>query len=453
MKITLVNPVTIDGTRVLRVERCQQKIIPTVGNWPPITLLEIAAELKSKEDNDVKIIDGEAEGLTFLRLIELVASNDPEIAVIHSTTPTIEDDISFAALLKNKLPDLETVFTGLPATTIPGEILKFGSVDYAVMGEPQDTIRELVECRSNNIADLSRISGLGYKIDGRVIINKRRAQKETYDYRVFPDRFLIDNDRYRLPLTGKKFTVIKTSRGCDFSCSFCTSEAYYGRGWRPRSVENIMEEIRQVEREHGIDNFLFISDTFNGNSEFVKELSRAIIASGLNIKWVSNSRLDLVDEESVFLMKESGCVLVSLGIESYDEGVLRKNKKFLKREAIDKGIGLFKKHGILTYGYFILGLEGETKMSIFKTIIKAALSKLDFAIFYTLTPYPGTEYFNKFVNNKWKEYFHGISNIVTYRHLSGTEIKAYIYLASVLFYSKPKRLNSFFKYFLRGRLL
>lgn len=450
MNLVLVNPVTKDGTRVLRVERCQQKVLSAVGIWPPITLLEIAAKLNNLRT--VALIDGEAEELSFDALVECIILKSPDLAVIQSSTPTVDDDILFSSLLKKRLPFLKTVFIGLPATTMADWLLKYEAVDYSVLGEPQDTVYDLIEHLSGGKINRSEIPGLGYKYKGQVFVNRRRAKIDNYDYSYFPDRALLDNKKYRLSLTGQQFTIIKVSRGCDFACSFCTSEAYYGKGWKSRSVENIIQEIRQVKSRQGIDNFLFLSDTFNGRKDFVKKLTAAIISEKLNIQWVSNSRLDLLDEESVSLMKKSGCLLISLGIESFEEDVLKKNKKFIRLEDINNGINLLNKYGILTYGYFIFGLEGETRKSIWKTTVKAASSKLDFAIFYSLTPYPGTEYYEKYKNKNWKSYFHGISDIVNYGHLSSLEIRVYRYMALLLFYMRPRRLLLLIRHLFRGKL-
>jgi len=451
MNLVLVNPVTKDRTRVLRVERCQQKVLSAVGFWPPITLLEIAAKIKDL--GKVAVIDGEAEGLSFNALVEKVISESPDLVVIQSCVPTIEDDILFSSLLKERIPNLKTVFIGLAATTMAEWLLKHETVDYSILGEPQDTVRDLLEYISGGKIGQSDIPGLGHKCKGQVFINRRRPQADNYDYSDFPDRALLDNTKYRLSLANRQFTVIKVSRGCDFSCSFCTSGAYYGKGWKSRSVENIIQEIRQVKSRQGIDKFLFLSDTFNARKEFVKKLTAGIISEKLDIQWVSNSRLDLLDEESVSLMKKSGCLLISLGIESFDEDILRKNKKFIRLEDIDNGINLLNKYGILTYGYFILGLEGESRKSIWSTIIKAVSSKLDFAAFYSLTPYPGTEYYEKYTNKNWKGYFHGISNIVTYEYLSSAEIMAYRYMALFLFYMRPRRLLLLIRYLFKRKLV
>ncbi|MFC1576261.1 B12-binding domain-containing radical SAM protein [Candidatus Omnitrophota bacterium] len=453
MKVVLVNPVTKDGKKVLRVERCQQKMFSPVGIWPPVSLLEIATSLRSVGAKNVNIIDGEVEGLSFESLASKVKEEEADLVVMSTTTPTINDDLLFADLIKDKTKNISIAFTGMHATVFPGRLLKEDSVDYALMGEPEETASELLSYLSGKKGSIDDIKGLGHKKGRDIVINKKRPARDGYDYPAMPPRSLLKNEKYVLPLTNEVFTVIKVSRGCNFTCSFCTSRVYYGKGWRARSPENIVKEIESTKRNHGINTFLFLSDTFNGERAFVRKFLSLIIEKNLNIRWVSNSRLDLVDEEVVDLMKRSGCVLVSLGIESYDDGILEKSGKCLKSERIDKGIELFKKYDIKTYGYFIFGLEGETKRSMLKTAMRARKSPLDFAVFYSLTPYPGTGYFEKYGTESWEEYFHGTSNIVEREGLSKFSIKLFRYLATFLFYTTPKRIVTIIGYFVKGKLL
>lgn len=423
-----------------------------IGLWPPITLLEISAYLKERGFNNIEIVDGEIEGAVFHQLVDKVAKRLPDMVVVQATTPTIDDDVLFSSLLKEKSPDTLTVLIGLHATVFPEELLRKKPIDYVVLGEPEKTISELASYCFKKEGDTRNINSLGYKNNGTIFINKMNLHRDNYDYPVMPDRSLLKNEKYIMPLTGKPFALIKVSRGCDFSCSFCTSSSYYGRGWRARSPGNIIEEIKDVKEKYGIDTFLFLSDTFNNNNEFVQELTSLIIEENLNIKWAANSRLDLVNDNTAGLMKKAGCMLVSLGIESYDEEILRVNRKNLDKKSIDRGVAIFKKHGILTYGYFIFGLERENKRSMWRTMVRASNSDLDFCIFYSLTPYPGTDYFKRYNNRKWKNYFHGASNIVGYSHLGSAAIRLGIYIASFMFYIRPKRIRLLVRYFLRGRL-
>ncbi len=449
-KILLCNPVTRSGKKVLRVERCQQKVLPAVGLWPPITLLEIAVYLRHRGFHNIDILDGEIEGFSFEELVKEILCREPSTVIIQATTPTIEDDVFLARRLKQKNKDLRIIFTGLHATVFPRKLLEEEAVDFAVQGEPEETICELMESLSGEGRPLGEIRGLAYR-NGVIKVNERRKSRVSYDYPVLPDRSLLKNERYIMPFTGKKFSVVKVSRGCDSACSFCTSRSYYGRGWRARSVGNIIAEIREVKETCGIDTFLFLCDTFNADKDFVKNLTRRIIDERLDIRWVSNSRVDVVDEETAALMKESGCMLLSLGIESFDERVLHRNRKYIKGPDILRGIDILKKHDIMTYGYFIFGLEGQTKKTVVNTIFQTVCSSLDFAHFYSLTPYPGTDYFNRFPQVSWNRYYHGVSDIVQYKGLGRYFVGLSCCVAPLLFYLPPRRLKRIVLYLLRKK--
>lgn len=450
-KVLLINPVTKNREKVLRVERCQQKVLSPVGLWPPSTLLEIALYLKYDGFKNIEIIDAEIEGMSFEGLKSIITEKSADMIVMQATTPTIEDDILLSNMVKKEIDNIKVVFIGLYATVFPAELLKNKSIDYVVLGEPENAVAQLANYCANSSADIRGIKGLGYKDNGDIYINEKNTLRQVYDYPIMPDRSLIKNELYIMPLVRKPFTVIKVSRGCDFACSFCTSRIYYGKGWKARSPENIIEEIKDVLNNYGIDTFLFLSDTFNNNG-FADKLSLKIIENNLNIKWACNSRVDLINQRTAGLMKKAGCMLVSLGIESYDENILRKNRKYIPRRSIERGVAALKKNRILTYGYFILGLQGETKRSMLRTIIAAFCSKLDFAMFYSLTPFPGTEYFKLYNNLNWKHYFHGDSDIVEYKNLGKTVIKICRYLSFFMFYIRPYRQFLLLKYFFRGRL-
>jgi radical SAM superfamily enzyme YgiQ (UPF0313 family) len=408
-------------------------------------LLEIATYLKYNGFENVGIIDGEIEKIPFKELLEKVINIQPAIALIQATTPTINDDLVFASLIKKGTTKTKIIISGLHGTVFADSLLNRPFIDYVVLGEPEETIPELLDFVLEGQGDISNLKGVAYRLGGSIFVNERRPQRGSYDYPVLPDRSLLKNHDYIMPLTGKPFSVIKVSRGCDYACSFCTSSVYYGRGWRGRSPANIIEEIKDVKINYGIDNFLFLADTFNANQEFVDSLCSMIVDEKLGINWVSNCRPDLVQEESVRLMSKAGCMLVSLGIESHDAEVLKANKKNLTSGSVEKCLKIFNKYGILTYGYYIFGLEKENKKTALRTIFRSSKSDLDFAAFYSLTPYPGTEYFRRYNNLDWKEYFHGKSNIVGYGYLGKRTIKLAIFFAYIFFYAHPKRIKKIFE--------
>ena len=156
-KILLVNPVTRNNQKVLRTERCQQKLLLSVGIWPPVTLLEAAIYLKRRGFQNIEIIDGEIEGLVFNELVCEVVKKRPDMVVIQATTPTIEDDILFSSMIKRQSANTLTVFTGLHATVFPAELLKKSPVDYVVLGEPEETVAELADYCFKSLAGMTAV--------------------------------------------------------------------------------------------------------------------------------------------------------------------------------------------------------------------------------------------------------------------------------------------------------
>ena len=159
-KILLINPVTRNCISVLRVERCQQKTKRTVGLWPPITLIEMALQLNHNGYTNVSIIDAEAERFSFDTLIHHIVQSNPNIVVIQATTPTLPDDLSLAENIKKNNNAITVIFTGLHATVLPSHILEHPSVDFALMGEPEHTLTQLVKAITRHDTHYHKIPGL-----------------------------------------------------------------------------------------------------------------------------------------------------------------------------------------------------------------------------------------------------------------------------------------------------
>lgn len=212
---------------------------------------------------------------------------------------------------------------------------------------------------------------------------------------------LVDLDKYRLPLYGRRFLIVSTIRGCPFRCTFCNTHVYYGSKARTRSVPSLIEEIKDCQRRYGIDDFFFWGDTFTLVKEQVRSLCQGIIDEGLGIQWVANSRVDTVDAETLRLMRRAGCWMLSYGIESGDDGVLRRCGKGTTRDRVVEAVRLSKAAGLKVAGHFVLGLPGETEASAQRTLDLARTLNLDFANFYAAVPFPGSALYDEALNRGW----------------------------------------------------
>jgi radical SAM superfamily enzyme YgiQ (UPF0313 family) len=211
---------------------------------------------------------------------------------------------------------------------------------------------------------------------------------------------MLPLDAYRIPMFKGPYSFIVTSRGCPAGCKFCIKHVSYQYCIRLRSPESIMEEIRMLANL-GVHNINMYSDLFTASRDQVMGLCKLILESGLEVKWTCNSRVDFVDEEMLRTMAEAGCLMISWGIESANERILQGVNKGIKPSQVKQALSWSKQAGILNWGYFIIGLPGETEESIQETIAFSKKLPLDIVLFHIAAPYPGTPFFFQVVENNW----------------------------------------------------
>jgi anaerobic magnesium-protoporphyrin IX monomethyl ester cyclase len=204
-------------------------------------------------------------------------------------------------------------------------------------------------------------------------------------------------DNYRMPLIKGPFTFIVTSRGCPAACTFCIKHVNYQYGTRLRSPELLVEEMWKLKKL-GIQNIHMYADLFTVNREQVTDLCQLMIKEEINIMWTCNSRVDYVDEEMLNLMARAGNWLISWGIESSNEQILKHARKGIQPDKAEKALLWARNSGIKNWGYFIIGLPGETEETIRETIDFSKKLPLDIALFHVAAPHPGTPFFFEVVN-------------------------------------------------------
>ena len=203
-----------------------------------------------------------------------------------------------------------------------------------------------------------------------------------------------------MPMIKGPFTFIVTSRGCPAGCKYCIKHVSYQTSVRVRSPQLILEEL-QTLAGLGIHHVHMYADLFTVNRQQVVDLCRLIIDSGLKVSWTCNSRVDYVDEEMLQLMGRAGCWYISWGIESANEQILKRARKGYKKDQALRALQWAKAAGINNWGFFIIGLPGETEETIRETIDYAKELPLDIALFHIAAPYPGTPFFYEVVQNNW----------------------------------------------------
>jgi radical SAM superfamily enzyme YgiQ (UPF0313 family) len=277
-----------------------------------------------------------------------------------------------------------------------------------VIGEGEETLSELVKAFSCKRPDYSKILGLAYKDKkGKVYRNPDRPLIADLDSLPFPAWHLMPPSLYRVvpilsPNKGDLVAPVVTSRGCPYQCTFCASNITWRNRFRKRSPKNIVDEIELLVKKFGVKEVHLTDDNFTMIKNHAMAVCDEFIKRKINIFWQcpNGVRIDSLDLPLLEKMKQAGCYSVGLGIESGSPKILKKVKKSLDLKLVEEKLRLLKKVGIRAYGFFILGLPGETRKTIRETIDFAKNNPFDRVWFNILTPYPGSEIFDEYLKQQ-----------------------------------------------------
>ncbi len=422
--IMLVNPPTPDGGLWIRTQHRVGRRTRENMVWPQVSLAQMAALLHPVYT--VKVVDCNAERMGWHEFTQLLDKYQPKYYLTQMTAPTLENDIYGCFLAHAR--GAKTIAFGTHITPIPVETMRpYPSLDFALVGEPDLTIRDLLDHLEGKIGERSPqitqmftkhdatyrpslngdgtvnmhgIKGIAWRKGEEIILNFPRSFVADLDDMPIPMHELLPLQSYRMPLIKGPFTFIVTSRGCPAGCTYCIKHVSYQYATRLRSPKLIMEELWYLKKL-GINNIHMYADLFTVSRDQVVELCQMMIDEKIGIKWTCNSRVDYVDEEMLLLMGKAGCRLISWGIESGNEQILKHARKGAYPDKAERALRWAKKAGIMNWGYFIIGLPGETEATIRDTINFSKKLPLDIALFHVAAPYPGTPFFFEVVKNKW----------------------------------------------------
>jgi radical SAM superfamily enzyme YgiQ (UPF0313 family) len=422
--IMLVNPPTPDGQLWIRTQHRVGRRTRENMVWPQVSLAQMAALLVSSYK--VKIIDANAERMGWKDFTEEINKYQPKYYFTQMTAPTLENDMYGCFLAKSR--GAITIAFGTHVTPIPVETMRpFPALDFVLVGEPDLTIVDLLDHLENKIdqrtdlinkmfsehdpsykpsfnedgtVNLKGIKGLAWRDGNKIVVNAPRSFIKDLNDLPIPLHELLPYKKYLMPMIKGPFTFIVSSRGCTAGCIYCIKHVSYQYSVRIREPEKIMDEL-WVLKNLGINNVHMYADLFTVSREQVIGLCRLMIESNISMKWTCNSRVDYVDEEMLGLMAKAGCHLISWGIESGSEEVLKHARKGAYPDKALRALTWARKAGIKNWGYFIIGLPTETEETILKTIKFAKSLPLDIALFHVAAPYPGTPFFFEVVENGW----------------------------------------------------
>lgn len=324
-----------------------------------------------------------------------------DVVCISTITSTSDRAYKIADRFKQK--GIPVIMGGVHPTFLPEEAMKHA--DYVVRGEGDFTLPELIEYIEKGHPDIASIKGVTYRDRrGNIINNPPRPLIEDLNILPLPDFKLVEGWK------SSNVYPISTSRGCPFNCKFCSVITMFGRKYRFKSVETIINELKHIHIFSKGSKF-FVDDNFTADKKRIKELLKAMISEHLTFKWSAQVRTDVVkDVELLRLMADSGCTTVHIGFESVNPETLKAYNKKQNIDEIMHCIKMLKNHGIEIHGMFVFGADTDTIDTLKKTTDFAIKFGIDTIQFLILTPLPGTPFFyemketGRLLHTDWTKY-------------------------------------------------
>ena len=446
--------------------------------------LAYAAGVLSENGFEVDFVDAPADGYSPDDIIKRVRESQPALIILDTSTPSIYNDVAVASQLKEICPSSFVTLVGTHVSALPEETLNIDArIDAIARYEYDYTLLDLAKTLESQ-GNLRSVSGLSFREGNNIIHNPARPYIENLDELPFVSKVykkFLRIENYFNPNALYPMVTITTSRGCPFPCTFCVyPQTLMGRGFRVRSVENVVAEMEYI-----VENFpqakavFFEDDTMTVNKNRCKELAERILQKSVKISWTANARVGL-DYETMRAMKKAGCRSFCVGFESGSQKILDNMKKKSKLEEMESFMINARKAGILIHGCFMAGLPGETKETLQETLELAKRLNPDTVQFYPVMVYPGTEAYAWYKErglistSDYKQWItqEGLHNtVISTDTLSSEELvrfcdharRAFYLRPSYLFYKAKQMLLSpreirrtfksartFFKYLIRG---
>ncbi|MCW4047433.1 MAG: cobalamin-dependent protein [Candidatus Bathyarchaeota archaeon] len=365
----------------------------------PMGLAYLAAFLEEK-GHQAKIIDCLALNIDHEKLKSEISSFEPDIVGITSITPLTRSTLLAAKAAKEALPDVTVVLGGPHATFMDEQIIaEETAVDFVVRGEGELTLLEIAE-NIHSSRKIDSIEGITFRRNKQVIRTPNRPFIQDLDKLPKPAYDHFELDRYRL--FGKKLLPVITSRGCPFQCAFCVATRMFGKAYRMRSAENVLDELEWLKNVHGAEAFTFYDDTLTFDKNRLLKICDGMKKRQINLPWDCQTRVDQVSQEILNQMKSAGCQQVFFGVESGCQQILDSVNKKTSIEQNEKAIKMAKQAGLFVTISLMIGYPGETRETLKQTLDFVKRSKPDDVYVCVATPYPGTVLRNIVEKNGWK---------------------------------------------------
>jgi radical SAM superfamily enzyme YgiQ (UPF0313 family) len=411
------------------------------GVFPTLSLMYVAGCLE-QHNVEVQLIDVNAENLTVEETVARLQEFGPDYVGYTITTYLFYQTLSWVKAIKEKL-DIPVIVGGVHMGMYPVESMSHMCLDYGITGEAEATLPQLLDALMKG-TELGGLKGLVWRADdGEVIYNGNAPTLANISDAAWPARHLVDNSLYYSFISKyKNFSCLMTSRGCPYRCIFCEQG---GLKFRPRTPMDVVDEMEQANKEHGVREFDFFDSAFTIQKARVIEISKELVKRKLDVVWAARTRVDCISKEMLQWMARAGCVRIYYGLESGNREVLRVLLKAADLDQAKETVQDTKDAGIDVFGYFMVGNPGETESTVRQTIRYALDLPLDYAQFSKVTPMPGTELYSMYVEQYGEDYWRNYildENYDSYIprpgcDLTENQIQELTQLAYIRFYYRP----------------
>lgn len=391
MKILLLTPPAV---RLMNPATLEPDLLPA-KSWVPLGIASLAAALRA---NGFEADLRDLHDADWDEVYRLLAASGADVVGISCFTFERVNALRTAAVARQALPGALVVMGGPHATCFPEQLLRRGVVDIVALGQAEETVVELAACLERN-GDLRDVAGIVYRHgDGiRTTRPRPRGGQIDLDGLAFPAYGTFDLSQYKSPeipaqyrdLTG---THVITSRGCPYSCHFCSVHHFFKGRWTFRSPGNVADELERLVQEQGVRHVYFSDDLLTLDPQRTIGLCREILARKIDIVWMAETRVDCVDKEVLGWMRKAGCYRIYYGVESGSPRILKAiNKRFTVGQ-VANAFALTHEAGIEPCCFLMVGNPGENPETIAETVVLIeAIRPATMPIIGITTILPGTQ--------------------------------------------------------------
>lgn len=356
-------------------ERCGVEVdrsFAVINRFP----IDIAYDMTflEKEGYEVSYFDFAGEGYSESQAIRYIKVLSPDVIVVHGGLTSYKIDKSFFKLIKQKFPEIKLILKGKIFYYFDME-----NYDYIDCIVASHSPQALIDALKNSYSKV--LNEYEFPLNMRV------------------NRKYFNHSLYVRPDTGELQTTIQVSIGCPFSCTYCLAPILHGKRIIYRRVEDVIDEIKSVLNNYDIKNFFIRADCFTFDKKWALKFALSLIKENLNISWVTSTRVDTADIETLKLLKKSGLWLLSVGFESGSNKTLKLIKKNTTYKKNLEFANIVKKSGIKLYAFYMLGFPWENIKDIKKTERLILKSKPYFFEIHFPVAYPGTDFYKKYASS------------------------------------------------------